>query len=148
MDCKSAADGCVPFLVKVPCGCCCRIFYICRRCYRNHVYCSKECRRAAYLQQHRLAEREYRKSENGKGNHRKSEKLRRGRSKMQRVISVASKTCACLSMMIQSLFIEGNGREKKGHCIHCGREGTIVEEFPRRGYGKQISKEENTAFAF
>jgi len=80
-------------------------------------------------------------------NHRKSEKLRRDRSKYKRVAEIIVKTCGCLSMMVKSLFIEGNERKTKGHCICCGCEGNIVDVFPRRSYGKKKLKEEYAALA-
>lgn len=134
-------------LLSIYCECCSRIFFICRSCYRNHVYCSKECREAGYRQKHRLRQRKYRDTGNGQGNHRKSEKLRRGRSKIPRILSGVKTLCACIWMKIRSLFVEGDGTEQTGHCVQCGAKGMIVEEFSRRGYGKGISKEEDIIIA-
>lgn len=45
---------------------CRRLFFICSHCYRNHRYCSPECRELASLEQRRAARRRHRQSPEGR----------------------------------------------------------------------------------
>ena len=48
-------------------------FYICRKCYRGHVYCRSE----AQVKSHRKAQSQYRTSNKGHQAHSRNEKMRR-----------------------------------------------------------------------
>ena len=112
---------------------------MCRSCYRGHCYCSVTCRIAGYLQNHREAQKQYRKTQKGKDQHILSEKKRRVRKKIVNKLSIIVKqTCMCLSMTIQSLY-KNNRLKNSGEitcCDKCGKQGVIVDKFPIRGYGK------------
>lgn len=127
-------------LLEIICGCCGRIFCICRRCYRGQQYCGIECRIAALLQSRRDAQKRYRQTDNGKEKHRNSERKRRMKEKKPYNWSkIILKTCACLAMLIRSLFLYGRENERTEHCSICGIKGRRVDVFPPRGYGKTIS---------
>ena len=45
---------------------CRRLFFICSHCYRNHRYCSPDCRELSSIEQRRAARRRYRQSPEGR----------------------------------------------------------------------------------
>lgn len=45
---------------------CRRLFFICSHCYRNHRYCSPECRELSFIEQRRAARRRHRQSPEGR----------------------------------------------------------------------------------
>ena len=96
--------------LQIFCGCCGRIFGVCRDCYRGHKYCSDDCRKAGYDQTHREAQSSYRKTAKGKEQHIKSEKKRRKNKKLKRtkIINSVMNACMCFSMAIKSLFLNYN----------------------------------------
>lgn len=61
------------------CGWCKAEFWICRSCDRGHRYCSKWCSGEARAESVRRARLKHRYSEEGKGDHRDRERLRRAR---------------------------------------------------------------------
>ena len=69
--------------LQIFCGCCGRIFGVCRDCYRGHKYCSDACRTAGYYQNRRKAQSNYRQTGKGKEQHSESEKRRRERKKTE-----------------------------------------------------------------
>ncbi|QTA77847.1 Uncharacterized protein dnl_53440 [Desulfonema limicola] len=121
-------------LLKIFCKCCGILFYICRCCYRGHVYCGPECRKAGYRETRKAAQEKYRKTEKGKKQHRNAENRRRYRvNKESRVVQAVVKTCICLKKIIASIF---NKDKTQPVCNYCGKEGTGVNKFPKRSYGK------------
>jgi len=139
-------------LLKIYCGCCGKVFSICRCCHRGHKYCCDECRIIGFRQVHLEAQKKYRQTPKGKKQHSESEKRRRLRKKRKgKLTAVTHKICMCLAMVLKSLFQEGDGGQKTGHCLMCSAEGKIVDEFPSRAYGRvchisQVEKD-NGAFA-
>ncbi len=124
-------------LRQLECKRCHLRFYICRRCYRGHVYCSRECRITAQLEAHSKSQQKYRGTERGLEAHRKAERRRRmGRSKknektMDDEGTTPPATCVILYQ------IEPN---KTPRCSFCGSYGVIVDKFPHRGYGSRHHK--------
>ncbi len=130
------------------CSWCGTIFCVCQSCWRGQAYCCDECRRTAQRKAHREAQKRYRKTEKGKKAHREAENLRRmglNKKNKQIVDDTASKLqCSSIKMkMSAKLSDEGQvecGRTtsiRTGRCHLCGSFGVIVDQFPRRGYGKQ-----------
>ena len=111
--------------LQIFCGCCGRIFGVCRDCYRGHKYCSDACRTAGYYQNRRKAQSNYRQTGKGKEQHSESEKRRRERKKTElkrtRVIGRLKKACMCFSMIIKSLFKNYDPERGKGNCSICGK---------------------------
>ena len=111
--------------LQIFCGCCGRIFGICRDCYRGHRYCSDACRIAGYHQSHREAQSSYRQTGKGKAQHCESEKRRRKKRKQElkrtRLIGGLKKACMCFSMTIKSLFKNYDPERGKGNCSICGK---------------------------
>ena len=111
--------------LQIFCGCCGRIFGVCRDCYRGHKYCSDACRIAGYYQSHREAQSNYRQTGKGRKQHSESEKRRRKRKKTElkriRVIGSLKKACMCFSMTIKSLFKNYDPERGKGNCLNCGK---------------------------
>ena len=112
--------------LRIFCGCCGRIFGVCRDCYRGHKYCSDACRIAGYHQSHREAQSNYRQTGKGKKQHCESEKRRRERKKQELKrtwgISGLKKACMCFSMVIKSLFKNYDPERGKGNCSICGKD--------------------------
>ena len=125
-------------LLKIFCKCCGILFHICRCCYRGHVYCNLECRKAGYRQTRKAAQEKYRKKEKGKKQHREAENRRRQREKGEnRVLKAALKTCDCLKKIIRSIFeIDKKRKGRTPKCNYCGITGKSVDKFPKRNYGK------------
>ena len=111
--------------LQIFCGCCGRIFGICRHCYRGQKYCSDQCRTAGYHQTHREAQSNYRQTGKGKKQHCESEKRRRERKKeeLKRTWGIGGlkKACMCFSMIIKSLFKNYDPQRGKGNCSICGK---------------------------
>jgi hypothetical protein len=115
--------------LQIFCGCCGRIFGVCRDCYRGHKYCSDACRTAGYHQRRLKAQRNYRQTGKGKQQHSESEKRRRERKKTElqstRVIGRLKRACMCFSMTIKSLFKNYDPKRGKGNCSICGKDFLI-----------------------
>ena len=123
-------------LKRIKCQCCGRVFEICRRCYRRQVYCSEKCRRSGYIERHRIAQRKYQKSLKGKNKRNEAGKRRRkGRKKYTGALRHILQTCRELIIIKQNIM--KNSGNKRGKCIKCGEIGDIVNEFPKRSYGKE-----------
>lgn len=115
-------------LIQIKCRTCLLIFYLCRSCYRGHVYCGEPCRKIAKRDAHQIAQSKYRTSEKG----RKANRIRQRRMRIKKNEksvadrgSISSFTCA----IIVPLTLPG-----EVVCRFCGISGRVVERFPRRGY--------------
>jgi hypothetical protein len=64
-------------LIELECNHCNVEFYICRKCYRGHLYCSSRSRIEAQLKSHRKAQSRYLTSDKGREAHSRNEKMRR-----------------------------------------------------------------------
>jgi len=122
-----------PKIIEILCRCCGKIFYMCRACYRGHVYCSLKCRIAGYLQKHREAQKKYRNTKKGKSNHRENEKKRRKKNGKK----LTEKIVNCMGSAIQSMFeaifkIKKINEDKKEKCQKCGKKGKVISEFRDR----------------
>lgn len=130
-------------LRQIRCEWCHILFYICRCCFRGQAYCCDECRIAGKRRNHRKAQRRYRQTPKGKKAHSEAENRRRHRSseKNQKNMDDPSSTPMpgyCMSLLTWvRLFVFHARRwcDQAGYCRFCGCSGTIVAEFPRRGYG-------------
>ncbi|KPA10805.1 hypothetical protein MHK_006186 [Candidatus Magnetomorum sp. HK-1] len=125
-----------PEILQIMCRCCGKIFYMCRACYRGHVYCSTKCRIAGYLQKHREAQKRYRGKEKGRLKHRELEKERRNKFK-GKGNKITEKIVNCMSSVIQSMFesifkVKKIGEDKTEKCQNCGKLGIVVTEFKER----------------
>lgn len=118
-------------IIRLECSCCGKIFYKCRRCYRNNCYCSEKCRKSGLRECQKKAKKIYRKTEKGKKQHAASEKKRR--SKKKRLIKQPLKkyqSCMCIMMNLLQKY----KRETKAKCQSCEIEGEVMEKFSKRGY--------------
>ena len=125
---KSGGDGMCSdvLLIELECKHCNVRFYICRKCYRGHVYCSSRCRREAQLKAHRKAQSQYRTSNKGREAHSRNEKKRRmGKTKK----TMADESINFPPLRVISYPIVQN---TKARCSFCGVYGKIVGVFPRR----------------
>jgi len=133
-------------LKKIVCQCCGQLFEICRGCYKGQVYCSKECRRAGYIEKHREAQRRYQKTQKGKRTRNKAANRRRqGDKKYVGVLKKMLRTC--IDFINLNIYNKEENKER-GRCIICGKEGVIVNEFPKRSYGKKIFEEKSEVACF
>ena len=64
-------------LKEIQCKFCHIKFYLCRCCYRGHVYCSDECRNQAETEAHRKAQSKYRTSKKGRTANKIAQRQRR-----------------------------------------------------------------------
>ncbi len=116
-------------LVEVHCRFCGARFFVCRRCWRGQVYCSKECRRQGMLRVHREAQRRYRQTQKGKKAHRQAENRHRHELSHhfeKNMDDLSSRGSAC---RVIEIVIAAKGGPR---CHFCGCEGVIVDRFPRR----------------
>ena len=134
------------YLIQIRCRCCGAAFFVCRRCWRGQAYCCDECRIAKKRQNHSEAQRRYRQTAKGKKAHSKAENRRRyGLSKKdQKNMDDTSSTPLppwCMPILFYLRIVTRYARarfDKSGCCHFCGACGKIVDEFPRRGYGRTI----------
>ena len=63
--------------VEFFCICCSKQVIVCRSCWRNQRYCSKECSHQGYLLRHRRAQKSYNGTELGRESHRERQKTYR-----------------------------------------------------------------------
>lgn len=119
-----------PKILQILCRCCGKIFYLCSKCYRGHVYCSIKCRIAGYRQKHREAQKRYRGTDKGKSKHRELEKKRRHKFKGNKV---TEKIVDCMNSVIRSMFeaifkMKKINEEKIEKCQKCGKVGRVVTD--------------------
>lgn len=134
------SKSCIAVLSLV-CPHCNRRFNICRSCYRNHRYCSKECSnksRQAKVSRYRI---KYRQSEHGKLVRRLSARNNRLRRKKQKTVGDHTSRMSSKVHTNSKPQVFGSCccecRQQKfgfGCCAHCGRYGPIVKQFCRRSY--------------
>ncbi len=132
-------------LLEIRCRWCGAIFCVCQSCWRGQRYCSDACRSASKRKGHQEAQSRYRRTEKGKKKHREAENLRRlGLS--QPIVDDATSRLPCSCSKIERPANSSEGRQVEcgaigslriGRCHFCGALGVIVDQFPRRGYGKQ-----------
>ena len=117
-------------LVEIECKHCKTHFFICRACYRGHVYCSSKCRERAYTQAHRRSQSNYRTSETGREKNRINEQNRRRVGKNQdkkKTMADDSTFSPPLRVIQYPIAIDTIPR-----CSFCGAYGKIVDVFPPR----------------
>lgn len=120
-------------LKTVSCRWCGKIFHICRSCWRGQAYCCDSCRHHSQREAHRLSQQRYRQTVKGREAHRQAEKRRRMQGSEKTVADTSSTRAIVHDTLPQDHpFILP--------CCHfCGRNGVVVEYFPRRGYGRRNS---------
>ena len=134
------------YLNQIRCRCCGTVFSVCRCCWRGQAYCCDECRIAKKRQNHSEVQRRYRQTAKGKKAHREAENRRRyGLSKKDQKNMDDTSSTPLPPWRIPILFklqiVIQHARawfDKAGCCHFCGACGKIVDEFPRRGYGRTI----------
>ena len=121
-------------LKEIQCKFCYTLFYLCRSCYRGHIYCSNECRKQAEIEAHRKAQSKYRTSEKGRIVNKIAQRQRR--------IKTNKKTVADRGSIkpIENDILNPTIINSKAKCHFCGKKGIIISEFPRRGYANNSSK--------
>ena len=92
-------------LIELECNHCKVRFYICRKCYRGHVYCSSSCRRDAQMKAHRKTQSQYRTSNKGRQAHSRNEKKRRMGKINKTMADTSTNTPLCVLSCIQSCKI-------------------------------------------
>ena len=122
------------------CPSCQALFLICEHCDRGHRYCSLECRQQVRLQRHRLANRRYQQSPEGRLDHRERQRQYRERCGQARVtdqsslsiISPASSPCGEEPRSGGGLPARPQPPPGLGlRCRICGRWGRFIDAFPR-----------------
>ena len=113
-------------LIGLECPHCKLGFYICRKCYRGHVYCSGRCRNEAQLKAHRKAQSRYRTSDKGRQAHSRNEKMRR-MGKTKKTMADESTNTPFLRVILYPII-----QNTRPRCSFCGVYGKIVDVFQRR----------------
>lgn len=134
-------------LVRIQCQQCRDYFDICRRCWKGQGHCAETCQKIRYDQQHREAQKQYRKTDNGKKKHREAEQQRRlglqrpknkknGASKKTKqplpakqhntAPATANKARKTKTSKLKKNNLP-NGKTTRGYCHLCGAEGVIVK---------------------
>lgn len=121
------------------CPRCQKTFYVCRHCDRGHVYCCRECSIESRCEKCRIYRRHYRRSPEGKKDHRDHERARRRRRILGKEIvgdhsyeewSVSARVSTRVRMSAAVAVISGTFEEetKDGYvyCEMCGRRGKFV----------------------
>ncbi len=132
------------------------MFNTCRSCWHGQAYCSQECQTKARLKQCREAQARFRNTAAGREAHAELERERRRKKKegitpseqtesrdtyKKNVSCVANQgsippqTSVTLENRVD--FMEFESSFQPGHigmCQFCGKVGTIVSQFERRGY--------------
>jgi hypothetical protein len=132
-------------VLRIRCRWCDIVFCVCRRCWRGQAYCGDQCRVAGKRHAHREAQRRYRQTPKGKKAHSRAENRRRIRfaTKKRKNMDDATSTPlsgACKLTSVCARSTVGAGLGTIGRCHLCGALGTVVNRFPRRGYGASNHK--------
>ncbi len=135
------ADESRILLKEIECNFCHSPFYLCRKHYRGHRYCSDECRKAFRGESHRESQTKYRTSGDGRKKNSEGAKRRRkiGWGKKNVADQPSTPPTPCII-----LYPTRPGETPR--CLVCGVYGKVVKEFPPRGYGSGNQKRdaENT----
>jgi len=118
-------------LKKIQCKRCGLIFYVCRSCFRGQVYCSKLCRNEMRKEKHLEAQHLYQQTEKGRETRRNAERRRRIK-KSEKTVADQGSTSEYSRDNVPSKWLSTELR-----CHFCGTWGVVVQDFPRRGYGKK-----------
>lgn len=121
---------------------CRRQFFICSPCYRNHRYCSIECRKLADIENRAAARRRYRESPEGKANGRDIQRRYRlrkaalARAEAQKTVMDNTTNPQTTSGIIASPSVSASSEAQKRPflsesgqivCHICGRTGHIIQ---------------------
>lgn len=117
------------FGIQIGCSCCGKMFCICRHCFRNHKYCSDECREAGYRENHRIAQKNYSSKEEIKKKHAENEARRRKEGKRKGKLKNQLKMCMCIMMVMCSMFFQFDHVRKNGVCANCGKKIDMIVEY-------------------
>ena len=117
------------FIKAIPCVRCSHIFYMCRSCWRGHVYCCEECRRAARLEAHCQVQRIYRQTDKGRKAHKEAERRRRIRYAQNSVADTPTTSPYSPYRISKKQF------PITPCCSICGKMGPVVDQFSPRRYG-------------
>jgi hypothetical protein len=122
--------SCDVLLILIVCKHCKTPFYMCRSCFRGHIYCSHHCRNRAYVKACRIVQSKYRTSEKGKRTHRFYEQNRRRIGRYQKIKkSMADETTRPSQFRVISFPVSPGTKPK---CSFCGSFGKVVSAFPLR----------------
>jgi len=117
-------------LKEITCKRCGTIFHVCKSCWRGQAYCSDACRTAAKSKAHRKTQQKYSRTINGK-------KVRALAASRRRRLGHSKKTVADTPSTPVGDHVKRNYQDSATllpHCLFCGKTGSIVDHFPRRGY--------------
>ncbi len=139
------ADKSRILLQEIECNYCHSPFYLCRKHYHGHRYCSDECRKAFRGESHRESQSKYRTSGNGRKKNSEGAKRRRkkgGDKKNKKNVADQGSTPPTPCII---LYPTRPGDRPR--CLICGVYGEVVKKFPPRGYGcgKRKRDTENTS---
>lgn len=115
---------------EISCRSCLEVFWICRRCYRNHRYCSKNCRQEGRRASQRISRRKHQQSDEGRLDHRDRQKSYRDRHRKKFTQPRATVTEHCIEDA-QSLVqtpIEFKSAELE-FCVCCSRSRFAMGSF-------------------
>ncbi len=112
-------------LIEIECKYCKTHFYMCRACYRGHVYCSSKCRGKAYVIAHRKSQSKYRTSDAGREKNRINAQNRRRIDKKQKHKKIVADESTFSSSFRVILYPKASKTAPR--CCFCGVFGKIVK---------------------
>ena len=128
----------VVLLLAIECNHCGQIFYLCQSCYRGQCYCCNHCRSTAQRAAHCQAQQRYRQTEKGRKAHCRAEqrrRLKKNRLREKNMDDEGSTPGGSHGSLVT------NQPKSSFHCSCCGADGLVVNQFPRRGYGRSPSSD-------
>ncbi len=117
-------------LIKIVCKHCQTLFYMCRSCFRGHVYCSDQCRNEVSTKISRRAQSKYRTSKKGRKKHRLYEQNRRRTGifkKIKKNVADGTTGQGLFRVIYFPVLPKSIIR-----CSFCGSIGRVVKNFPLR----------------
>lgn len=128
------------YLREITCKWCGHWFFLCQSCWRCQTYCSKSCRTLGYRRCRQKRQEKYRNTPKGQRTRRKAERKRSLKQSLKKSGDATSNTDSNVLPSPEMQFI------RQPCCQFCGRNGLVVDYFPRRRYGSNVSAAFSTNF--
>lgn len=128
------------YLKEIMCRWCGQSFFLCQSCWRCQAYCSKSCRSSGTRRCRQKRQQKYRNTKKGRITRRNAERRRSLQQASKKSGDATSNTDSSVLPSPEIHFV------RQPCCQFCGRNGRVVDHFPRRGYGNSGSVAFNSHF--
>jgi hypothetical protein len=131
--------GLIGFELK--CQCCYQIFFICKRHYRGHRYCSDLCRKDGYQRHRQQAKHRYNQKQKARRSNAKRQAAYRERQNSHKLTSASQKLkknkitdqCSILNKnTVDPALCNASQIENRRRCRVCGEEIRVLVRFNER----------------